>query len=201
MKIFKTTLILAVLLALNSCSTDEKTVIEESELKGYLETLNNDYIFYDSTNEMDAINNIPEPIYFDSLEEAKKFLNSVEKFKNNVASMEGPDFTHDYGDSGGGMGGGDDYYRLTFLMSGGFATYMNIGYNVTDCKGSNLNSWISGFTLGVSYDHMGGTMKTNQQNNRIDLYVDGILHYNIFVEGIGTVFSESLTYNKKHYCN
>lgn len=53
----------------------------------------------------------------------------------------------------------------------------------------NQTSYFTGFTLGVSYDHL--NIRGYARNSReIELFTRGLIHYNIVVEGIGTVYTE-----------
>ncbi|WP_108809213.1 hypothetical protein [Aquimarina spinulae] len=82
----------------------------------------------------------------------------------------------------------------------------NTSYNVTFSYGSdsqgnvtanNVNSNISGFTFGVSYRHIASSSTVS--GNTITVTTRGVLNYNVFVEGVGTVFTQNVqlkgTYN------
>ena len=137
---------------------------------------------------------MPEPIYFKSLDELDEFLANFRDFGNSQLTT-GNYLLTEYFDGSGGSS--SNYYKET--RSIGLLTNMNISFNINNCQGSNLQSWISGFTLGVSYNHMSGSLTTI--NNKINYNVDGILNYNIFVEGVGTVFSENLSFSGSYQCN
>uniref|UniRef100_UPI0025BA806D hypothetical protein n=1 Tax=Empedobacter sp. UBA3239 TaxID=1946434 RepID=UPI0025BA806D len=76
---------------------------------------------------------------------------------------------------------------------------ISIGFNINNCTGSNLTSWISGNTIGISYNHQGSSVNTI--NNHIQYSAYGVLNYNIFVEGIGTIFSENISRSGVYTCN
>lgn len=98
---------------------------------------------------------------------------------------------------GGGGGSGNNYY-IDSRYIGGLGVFLNIGLNIQNCQGTNLSSWLSGFLLGVSYIHSGGAI--NNLQNKVNYSASGVLNYNIIVEGIGTIFSQNLTYSGSYYC-
>lgn len=56
-------------------------------------------------------------------------------------------------------------------------------YNV-----SQLSSSLIGLHLGVSWTHVNGS--TTQSNGMIHFTINGLQHYNIIIEGIGTIFTQ-----------
>lgn len=74
------------------------------------------------------------------------------------------------------------YYNATF------------DYNSSDgsTTASDFNSYTTGMTIGTSYTHMSSSYNTTTSGN-INFTIRGQLNYNIFVDGIGTVFSETVT--------
>ncbi|MBU3011219.1 hypothetical protein KO506_07375 [Polaribacter vadi] len=187
-----------------SCS-DENLVLQEEKLTKekiieHLKKRNNNYSFHDESTIFlsKTKTKFPEPIYFDNIEEMDIFLNEIEKVKNEAYSK--PIVTDDAPDYSGDGGDKDGYFtRQTYI--GGFGVYMNVGFNFAGCSGNNLNSWISGFTLGVSWHHLGGALSTDNQNTRINFTVSGVMNYNLFVEGIGTVFSQNSTFSGYKTCD
>lgn len=137
----------------------------------------------------------PEPIYFDNIEEMDNFLNKMETVTNQTY---GRAYIMDALIFNGGAGEG---YFTKEVYIGGFGVYMSVGFNFSGCSGSNLNSWISGFTAGVSWQHNGGSLSTDSQNKRINFTVSGVMHYYIFVQGIGTVFSQNSTFRDSKICD
>lgn len=186
-----------------SCS-DENLVLQEEKLTKekiieHLKKRNNNYSFHDESTIFlsKTKTKFPEPIYFDNIEEMDSFLNKMETVTNEAYSkayiMESPDYP--------GGGGDNEGYFTKQVYIGGFGVYMNVGFNFSGCSGNSLNSWISGFTLGVSWHHQGGALSTDNQNNRIYFTVSGVMNYNIFVEGIGTVFSQNSTFSDYKTCD
>lgn len=184
--------VLLILLTL-SCTSEESNIFPEEELteeklENFLKSMNNGYIFNDNKN---ARTSLPEPIYFSSIEEMQSFLEEIN-------SSQGPPHELTPYLEGGPGGLVEGYYRDSRYI-GGFGVFMNIGFNVNGCSGSNLNSWISGLTLGVSYNHMGGTLNT-VNNESINYVVYGVINYNFIVEAIGTVFSQNVSYSGTYNC-
>ncbi len=103
------------------------------------------------------------------------------------------------------QGGGCDTRRGRVLIS----SYSNIttGYQVNfaysdsdsngHSYGSDFQSDMIGFTLGVSWEHNSGYSYTDEEGS-IHYTIRGIQNYNLFVEGVGTVYSEPVTI-KGHY--
>ncbi|CAA0146624.1 hypothetical protein [Tenacibaculum maritimum] len=91
----------------------------------------------------------------------------------------------------GGCGNGN-IMLSTGNMS--FNLQLNVGFNYNSnssgTSASNLNSHMSGFTLGLSYDHISSSH--NVSGNTINFTVNGVINYNIFVEGIGTVYKQNV---------
>lgn len=75
------------------------------------------------------------------------------------------------------------------------------GYNVTFTWSSsngiltaaNFNSGLIGFHLGVSWTHQNGTFINYPNSALIYFTVNGLQHYNIIVEGVGTLFTQPVT--------
>lgn len=195
MKKLNTIVLFVIALLFFSCSTDKDELTKE-ELVNYLKTRNSNYIFHNDILLENAKSTTAEPIYFNSIQEMDNFLNAIDAIKGEQNS-DMFIMTEDIEDYSG-TGTGSTYYKETRYI-GGFGVYMNIGFNVNNCQASNLNSWLSGFTLGISYNHLGGSL--NKYPNKIYYNAHGILNYNIFVEGIGTVFSENVSYAGQYQCN
>ena len=185
-----------------SCS-DEELILKEEKLTKeklieHLKKRNNNYTFQDESTFLlsKSKNKLPEPIYFDNIEEMDDFLNKTESLINETAGLTLLTYKSDDDPNGGDNEG----YFTKSAYIGGFGVYMNVGFNFSGCSGSNLNSWISGFTLGVTWHHTGGNLSTSAQNDRINFTVSGYMNYNIFVEGIGTVFTQNSTFSDHKPC-
>jgi hypothetical protein len=78
-----------------------------------------------------------------------------------------------------------------YLINGHYVSFefswVNSGYGI-----SNVSSGLVGFTLGVSWSHLNSSSFTSI-NGVIHYTIYGIQHYNIIVEGIGTLFSQATT--------
>lgn len=128
-----------------SCS-DNNLVLQEEKLTKekiiqHLKKRNNNYTFHDDStfflNKKET--KLPEPIYFDNIEEMDDFLNKMESLSNQTASS--VYLTH-APPNDGGAGDNEGYFTKKAYI-GGFGVYMNVGFNFVGCSGSNLNSWIS----------------------------------------------------------
>lgn len=195
-KISILTLLIITTLSTLSCSVEKDSLTEEKLVK-YLKSRKKSYNFQEKSSlQKEKPINIPEPIYFDTLEEMENFLDAIDAAAGNHSS--GMYYLTDIVPDDGAGGNSNLYYKESRYI-GGFGVFMNIGFNVKNCQGSNLNSWISGFVLGVSYNHIGGSINTS--NKTISYGVNGVLNYNIFVEGLGTVFSENVSYSGQYQCN
>lgn len=51
----------------------------------------------------------------------------------------------------------------------------------------SAHAGLLGYTLGVSYEMIEATYKRGAAPNYVKIY--GLLHYNIFLEGVGTVYT------------
>ena len=143
-----------------------------------------------SIKEIDNIKKKTEPIYFNSIEEAKEFLDitsndfedtEIKPSENKVKIMfrQGPC---------------DKKKGSAKLTTGNLSIYMylNVTFNYDGKEVSDMDSNISGFTLGLSYDHVSSNYSVSSDNN-INFTVQGTMNYNIVVEGIGTVFRQNVT--------
>lgn len=185
-----------------SCSSpsfeDEISITNEKELKSYLISKNKNFIFVDNIQQNELAGKPlppPTPIYLNSVEELDAFLSEMAVMRNELESEDLNHLTYYYSEGGGEES--EYYIKKQFSMSPHIS--MNVGFNVNNCKATNLNSWISGITIGFSYHHMGGTKST--ANNTIYFRADGVFNYNIVFEGIGTIFSENISHSGTHSCN
>lgn len=180
-----------------SCSEDETTNnLTKNDILEHLKNKNKNFVILDSVNLSNYKTNIPEPIHFETLEQMDLFLDQMNSVSGSSTNNQHV-LMHWY-DNSNDAGGSNSYY-IDKRYIGGFGVFINIGLNINYCQGSNLSSWISGFTLGVSYTHNGGTINNNQ--NSVNYNANGILNYNIIIEGIGTIFSENVSYSGTYRCN
>lgn len=193
-----------------SCETEDvsnETIKSEHDLVEYIRSKGNEYTFHDTQDLSKKNFTKPKPIYFETLEELDSFLNSMENLKKNLRDKPSVSKMNNYltynPGSGGPSGGSNGGYKVdSFYLGWEYGVDMNVGFYVDRwCNGSNVNSWISGVTLGVSYDHIYGTIDNASWNpNLLQYQVDGIFHYNIFFEGIGTIFSENIDFAGSYTC-
>ncbi|MDG1054352.1 MAG: hypothetical protein P8O78_06950 [Flavobacteriaceae bacterium] len=96
------------------------------------------------------------------------------------------------GDNDGGGCGNGSIMLSTGNMS--FNLHLNVGFNYNSnnsgTSASNFNSHMSGFTLGLSYDHVSSNHSVS--GNTVNFTVNGVINYNIFVEGIGTIYRQNV---------
>lgn len=67
---------------------------------------------------------------------------------------------------------------------------LNVTFNYNGTEISDINSNMSGFTLGLSYEHT--SSNTSVSGNTVNFNVQGVMSYNLFVNGIGTVFQQNV---------
>ncbi|MGQ3677462.1 hypothetical protein [Tenacibaculum discolor] len=170
-----------------SCSQSE-TAMQEEDLRKELGLRPNSL----SVAEINNIEENTEPIYFNSIEEAKKFLdNSLKGFENsnkNYVSKNAVNLNKSSRSFYEPCGQGS-----VNLQTGNMSInmHLNMSFNYDGSNISNVNSHLSGFTLGVSYSHISSTH--NVVGNTINVTVRGTLNYNLFVEGVGTYYKENVT--------
>ncbi len=215
---FRTCLLIAVVLAGNSCTMDENQQAQaaplpasqqEAKQKKILEKFNalgldpKDVQFTDTLrdssnkivlNSVDELENLfPDPQY------ATPELNSNAKkggvdipALNPLASGEGSAGSWDYW----------DYYNnpeitrfeqqipvrgALFDIYFAFWYYRLYMETTSDQGIKSAQAGLLGYTLGVSYEMIEATYKRGAAPNYVKIY--GLLHYNIFLEGVGTVYT------------
>ncbi len=96
----------------------------------------------------------------------------------------------------GGQGGSGCGNGSVLLTSGNMSInlHLNVGFNYSSndqgTNASNFNSHLSGFTLGLSYEHLYSNY--NVSGSTISFTVDGVINYNLFVDGIGTIYTQNV---------
>jgi len=164
------------LLVLFSCNTEEqinpdiikKLGIDESSIT---------YKYNDIAVEKTASK------HFASIEEAKQFIKNSSIRGTYSFSLKKDSFN-------------DAFYLCTdgiatIRKTVGLTTYL-ITFNVKDGTASSIKSELAGFTLGVSWTHLSSSSRT-LGNNEISITANALQHYNLVVEGIGTVYSQEVT--------
>lgn len=127
-------------------------------------------------------------IIIESEEELRKFIIEIkeqaENTKNIIAKPNIDGFVQ--------KSCADGVYRASGLTSG-FAT---LGFDVSVSDGciSGISGSFTGWTLGASYSQGGTSFGCNSGT------VCGNVNYNIFFEGIGTVYSERVCYSISLNC-
>lgn len=189
-----------------SCSNDQDIIelTKAEEIKSIiLEKVPNANFEISEGNVDDIL--LAKPLYFDNIEQLTEFLK--ERKKINIQSRDVIRYHSLLDDIGGNGGSPDGYTKVIDKRSLGFCS-INIQFYVRDCEANQLTSYITGATLGVSYNHLGGIAETVTYNTSggtsasyIDYMVDGQINYNLFVEGIGTFFSEYVSYSGRYRCD
>ena len=183
-------------LMFSSCETQDDSVVEsfgsirnkETLDKYVLEKLGSNFtIKNESSNDRISTNN--SDLVFKTKEELDLFLEGVKTYTTESTELRLPDETSKTG-----------WVVESNYICGSICTYINVGFNISQsCQGSGLTSWMSGFTFGVSYDHVGGMLYN--RGNSVCYKSAGVINYNIFFEGIGTIFSQYIEFDGCISCN
>ncbi|MCD2260447.1 hypothetical protein [Psychroserpens luteolus] len=132
---------------------------------------------------------------FETLEEFSKFLDK----KNEFQQRSGAVLTHHVDDGGGASSYENNFRKYTRDID--FGTYHQTTFYVDNCGGTQLNSYIDGFfTLGYSYQHMGGILQTFD-DSLIWYEVNGTLTLSIFIQGVGDIMTETLRFTDMVPCH
>lgn len=200
-------LIIAFLTLFFSCQDESDIKIEgkltKEKLEKYLKSRGNNYVFHDlKTVYKQKGKKIPKALHFKSIDELAYFLDEMDKIKDKKGIINTRDAITSLPPEGSGEGSGESpNYHSSKIYLGGFCpVYLNIGFAIDKCKGSSFRSWISGCTIGLAYTEHYTNLRDDTQNRRINYFVSGILDYHIFVEGIGTYYTENVSARGYHQC-
>ena len=102
----------------------------------------------------------------------------------------------DDGGNGGGQGCGSGSMVLT-SSNQSIAYYFNAIFNFSsdndgNVTASDFNSFTTGFTMGTTYNHISSNHSVSS-NGTINFTITGTLDYNVFVDGVGTVWTDPVT--------
>ncbi|MGC6525479.1 MAG: hypothetical protein ACON30_04290 [Flavobacteriaceae bacterium] len=164
-----------------SCTKQDDEVIQSNSLNDILQIDTNNL----SDEQVANIKKTTTPIYFDNIKDAKKFIEiTSENFVKSVIKgsknyMYGIDPCNNQGSA--------------TLTTGNMSMFLNLNvtFNYNGTEISDINSNMSGFTLGLSYEHT--SSNTSVSGNTVNFNVQGVMSYNLFVNGIGTVFQQNVT--------
>ena len=180
----------------SSCETQDYSLLESNDTISNKETLDkyvleklgsNFTIKEESPNDSISTNN--SDLVFKTKEELDAFLEGIKTYTIESTELRLPDETSKTG-----------WVVESNYICGSICTYVNVGFNISQsCQGTGLTSWMSGFTLGVSYDHVGGMLYN--RSNSVCYKSAGVINYNIFFEGIGTIFSQYIEFEGCISCN
>jgi len=98
--------------------------------------------------------------------------------------------------SGGGQGCGSGSMVIT-SSNQSIAYYFNAIFNYSsdddgNVTASDFDSYTTGFTMGTTYNHI-SSYHSVSSNGTINFTITGTLDYNIFVDGLGTVWTDPVT--------
>lgn len=199
-------LIFATFLIIISCqqddliqNKDEQKFTSKEDLENYIK-LKIPNATFASENQYSQQSNPKNRLEFDSLEELDLFLEKLKDRKSQL-SKTSIELTHDYGDGGSGVPEGSRLVTISTFISGSFYTNHVVTFLQTnDCSGSNITSSIEGFVLGLSYNHiLGETSAIGSSHTRYS--GRGELNYDLFYEGIATIYTEPYNFSGYVNCN
>ncbi|CAI8303712.1 MAG: Uncharacterised protein [Polaribacter sp. SA4-10] len=183
-----------------SCNNNEtinnEITLDKAEIRSFLKKRNPNYSFPKESENNFSRNLKPElePLYLNNLKELEEFLDKIDAMKSENYSR--TSITHVPLENGGN-GNNPGRYKIT--RSRGFWVYHNTIFYVDEpCVGSGINSYTSGYSLGLSYSHISGTITTNYSN--ISYTLTGMYSYSVFINGIGTYWNEEVYYTGTHDC-
>lgn len=172
-----------------SCSTENENtnITSQESLSNYLESIGFEKISsFDNKNELEK--NI-KPITFKSTSEAIAFFENFETPIGNInVNSEQINNKSNYSKNYA-----DCTKRITLTNSYGLGTDFNVSYSATIGSNGevssvgNVNSSMTGNTLGISYDEEYSSATINNDGS-VSTFTQGIINYNLFTEGIGTVW-------------
>lgn len=87
-------------------------------------------------------------------------------------------------------------HRLLTLHVSGKYRFVDENQNFKVIEDSKLSSYLSGLTLGISYNHKyGNIFYDNYYTSQIRFKGEGIINYNLFIEGVGTIYSSLVQFS------
>ncbi|ARV15732.1 hypothetical protein [Polaribacter sp. SA4-12] len=190
--------ILVISLSLLSCDSDfkEESLLTKEQLETFIKNKNPNYVFHKNLAKSNT--KLVEPIHFNNLLELDNFINEIEESKSNAE--EGKHLlTYDNDNELFNGGSGANIPGLFRIQRWRGFYYHNTTFFVDEsCNGTQLKSFLSGFTLGVSYSENSSKLTKNYPH--ISYTVSGVIDYSIVVQGIGTYYSEYVNYSGTHDC-
>lgn len=216
MKIFITLLLFTLILI--SCSSDNSE-LQELNLENQELSLRNKLGLSNSKLSDKIKNDIKKnthPIYFNSIDEAKEFIKVSKnlffsKTENNTQPINktiGPnnELTNKITQNPG-----DQFKSICeegrgVVSTGNLSihTFINLRFNYSrpiiflPHVASNFNSYMSGLTLGVSFEQINASQTAPHNYTTISVRLEGVMNYNIFVEGIGTIWRDPVNFIGKY---
>lgn len=143
-------------------------------------------LFTDSLNEKNAI-------HFSSFEEFERFI-SERKTDSHISKSFFPLSKFEDSSFVGTKEGFPKSFHIQREMRGWREFHVAGDYYLvgnTDLKGYKITSYVTGFTFGITYEHKYGKLYFAGIDNLI-VEGGGVINYNVFYEGIGTIFTDYL---------
>lgn len=205
MKNFKNTfyytlpVILSVLFLVISCSKDDDLTIVNESAEEKIARLNNEL----GTNlKIDNSVTKDNSLVFDTEEDFKQFIKSLNDHQSTrVLGQKNQNKKLTDKNSLSNENATNAIYSYYYGQLNAFSVTFNFACNKFD-EFLDIESWISGFTLGVSYEHKTSHKRSlftyypnhyqNQERIFFEYTVRGIFKYNVFVEGIGTIVTANM---------
>lgn len=169
----------------------------------------------------DAKINASNGLEFNSIDDAKLFLKLVkskaphetvfahlersttnfskiyQNYKGKIPKSKGTVIDENFSISNSWCGNWNN--AIAFHTGFSWFSTINFGANISNGNITSLNSWLSGFTFGYSWNQ--GFFTSNRYSDTIETWIYGTRNYVIFIEGIGTFYSEPVSYRVLIGCN
>ena len=176
-------------LSIFACS-DEEYSLQENINQQKIATINKIAQDFDADITIDKSINESNSIVINSEEEYRNF---VAKIKKQISDNKGLNFGTSIEDSQMRKAGCADGVYSVSGMTSGFAT-LNFDVSVSGGCISGISGGFTGWTLGASYTQGGTSFGCSSGT------VCGTVNYNLFFEGIGTLYSERVCYSISLNC-
>jgi hypothetical protein len=140
----------------------------------------------------------PQETVFAHLEKSTtNFAKNYQNFKGKIPKSKGIVMDENFSISNSGCGN----WNNAIAFHTGFSMFSSIhfGANISNGNVTSLNSWLSGFTFGYSWNQ--GFFSSNRYSDTIETWIHGTRNYVVFWEGIGIAYQEPVAYRVLIGCN
>ena len=202
---YKYLLLLTIFSIISSCSDEVENIDTQNELIESLETLGLKKV--DSSKEVSELKDEIEPISFNSNSDAIEFVKNsmiaISSF-NEKNILELNENSSVSSKTYASRGYSSCTKRITLSNSYGLGTNFNVSYSASignngSVTGVNsINTTMTGNTLGISYDETYSSSTINA-GGCVSTFTQGVINYNLFTEGIGTVWRSNVNI-RTSYC-